>query len=121
MLFLTKTFKAIRDKVGNSFPILVKINSQDNIKKGVSLNESIILSQKLDELGVDAIEISGGIKETGFTTTKGDVPKDVLLKNVGFIKRLLFVFIKDKLQKAAKFHENYLYYSPLSRQHKYTT
>ena len=107
MLFLTKIFRAIRDKVGNSFPILVKINSQDNIKKGVSLNESIILSQKLDELGVDAIEISGGIKETGFTTTKGNIPKDILLKNVGFLKRLLFVFIKGKLKKSAKFHENY--------------
>jgi 2,4-dienoyl-CoA reductase-like NADH-dependent reductase (Old Yellow Enzyme family) len=107
MLFLTKIFRAIRDKVGNSFPILVKINSQDNIKKGVSLNESIILSQKLDELGVDAIEISGGIKETGFTTTKGSIPKDVLLKNVSFFKRLLFVFIKSKLKKSAKFHENY--------------
>jgi 2,4-dienoyl-CoA reductase-like NADH-dependent reductase (Old Yellow Enzyme family) len=107
MRFLVEIYQTIRSKVGNSFPILVKINSQDNIKKGVSLSESIILSKKLNKLGVDAIEISGGIKETGFTTTKGDIPKDVLLKNVGFIKRLLFVFIKDKLQKAAKFHENY--------------
>ena len=107
MSFLLEIYQAIRNQVGKKFPVLVKINSQDNIKNGVTLSESIALSKKLDAMGIDAIEISGGIKETGFTTTKGDIPKDILLKNVNILKRLLFVFIKGKLEKAAQFQEGY--------------
>ena len=107
MRFLLEIYQAMRNQVGKEFPILVKINSQDNIKNGVTLSESIALSKKLDEIGIDAIEISGGIKETGFTTTKGDIPEDILLKNVNILKRLLFVFIKGKLKKAAQFKEGY--------------
>ncbi len=105
--FIIEIYKAIRKQVGVEFPILAKINAQDNIKKGVTLSESISLCKRLESVGIDAIEISGGIKETGFTTTKGDIPEDLLLKSVSKIKRLLYVFIRSKLNKAAKFQEGY--------------
>ena len=76
-------------------------------QKGVTLSESIALSKKLDKIGIDAIEISGGIKETGFTTTKGDIPKDLLLNNLNVLKGFFFKFIKGKLEKAARFQEGY--------------
>jgi isopropylmalate/homocitrate/citramalate synthase len=34
----------------------------------VTLAESIEVCRQLDALGIDAIEVSGGIKETGFVT-----------------------------------------------------
>ncbi|MCP3922078.1 MAG: NADH:flavin oxidoreductase [Desulfobacterales bacterium] len=107
MRFLIAIYEGIRNKVGKTFPVLVKINAQDNIKKGVTLFESIALCKKLESIGIDAIEISGGIKETGFTTTKGDIPEDILLTNVNMLKRMLFKFIRGKLKKAAKFQEGY--------------
>ncbi len=107
MRFLLEIYHAIRSQVGKEFPILVKINAQDNIKNGVILSESIALSKKLDEIGIDAIEISGGIKESGFTTTKGDIPEDLLLNNLNMLQGFLFKFIKGKLEKAAKFREGY--------------
>lgn len=76
MRFLIEIYQAIRKQVCKEFPVLVKINSEDNIKNGVTLFKSITLSKKLAEIGIDAIEISGGIMETGFTTTKGDIAKD---------------------------------------------
>ncbi len=105
--FLLEIYQAIRSKVGKEFPILVKINAQDNIKNGVILPESIALSKKLDEMGIDAIEISGGIKETGFTTTKGDIPEDLLLDNINILQGLLLKLIKGKLERAAQFQEGY--------------
>jgi len=107
MRFLLEIYQAMRNLVGKDFPILVKINSQDNIKNGVTLSESIALSKKLDEIGIDAIEISGGIKETGFTTTKGDIPEDLLLNNLNMLNGFLFKFVKGKLEKAAQFQEGY--------------
>ena len=107
MRFVTEIYQAIRKQVGEDFPVLVKINAEDNIKKGVTLPESIALSKKLDEIGIDAIEISGGIKETGFTTTKGDVPEDLLLNDLNLFQRFLFKFIKCRLEKAALFQEGY--------------
>ena len=108
MRFLLEIYQAIRNEVGKAFPVLVKINAQDNIKNGVTLPESIALSKKLDEMGIDAIEISGGIKETGFTTTRGDIPTDLLLNHLGRLQGILFqLFIKGKLERAARFQEGY--------------
>jgi len=107
MRFIIEVYMAIRNQVGKEFPVLVKINASDNIKSGVTLPESIALSKKLDEMGIDAIEISGGIRETGFTTTKGDIPDDLLLNNFNMLQGFLFRFIKSKLEKAAQFQEGY--------------
>lgn len=108
MRFLLEIYRAIRSEVGGEFPILAKINAQDNIKNGVTLSESIALSKKLDEIGIDAIEISGGIKETGFTTTRGEIPADLLLNNLNKLQVFLFqLMIKGKLERAARFQEGY--------------
>lgn len=107
MRLLLAIYQAMREQVGMDFPILVKINAQDNIRHGVSLSESIALCKKLDEVGVDAIEISGGIKETGFTTTRGEIPADLLAKNFNTLKRMLFLAVKGRLERAALFQEGY--------------
>lgn len=107
MRFLVEIYQAIRKQVGEEYPVLVKINAQDNIKKGVTLSESISLCKKLESIGIDAIEISGGILETGFSTTRGDIPEDLLLKSLNLLQRPLFLFFKRKLKKAAQFQEGY--------------
>lgn len=55
-----EVYKEIRKMVGINFPIFVKINSEDFMDDGLTPEESIIVSKKLSELGIDAIEISGG-------------------------------------------------------------
>lgn len=53
-------YTEIRNKVGDEFPIFIKINSSDFMENGLTSEESIHVSKKLAELGIDAIEISGG-------------------------------------------------------------
>ena len=53
-------YEEIRKRVGNGFPILIKINSKDFMEDGFTSEESIIVAKRLAELGIDAIEISGG-------------------------------------------------------------
>ena len=107
MRFVTRIYEDIRNEVGANYPILIKINSEDQIRGGVTLEESIEMSKKLEALGFDAIEVSGGIKEGGFTITKGDIPRDLILSKLGPVKRFLFRFVQKKLQKDAEFKGGY--------------
>ncbi|MDY6974452.1 MAG: NADH:flavin oxidoreductase, partial [Thermodesulfobacteriota bacterium] len=107
MRFVTQVYKEIRNEVGNNYPVIVKINSEDQIRGGVTLEESIAMSKKFETLGFNAIEVSGGIKESGFTITKGDIPKDLILSRLGTAKRFLFRLVEKKLRKGAEFKEGY--------------
>ncbi|NLP52761.1 NADH:flavin oxidoreductase/NADH oxidase family protein [Bacillus sp. RO1] len=64
MRFLLEIYKEVREQVGNSFPIGVKLNSADFMKAGFSEDEALQVIQTLDQLGIDLIEISGGSYES---------------------------------------------------------
>ncbi len=57
---LIETYSAIREKVGTEFPILIKINCSDFMDQGMTFAESRYVCKKLVELGLSAIEVSGG-------------------------------------------------------------
>ncbi len=59
--FLGQIVTAIRGAVGSDFPLWVKINSEDFCEGGFSVEESLTVCRMLESMGVDAIELSGGI------------------------------------------------------------
>jgi 2,4-dienoyl-CoA reductase-like NADH-dependent reductase (Old Yellow Enzyme family) len=63
--FLLEILKSIRAKVGDDYPVLIKINSRDFLEGGLELEESIKVGEMLKEEGIDAIEISGGTAVSG--------------------------------------------------------
>lgn len=58
---LGQVVKKIRAAVGPDFPVLIKFNSQDFLKGGLTLEDSLQIGVRLQEDGVDAIELSGGV------------------------------------------------------------
>lgn len=64
MRFVLEVYKAIREQVGNDFPIGIKLNSADFMKGGFSEEESMQVVQALSDEGIDLIEISGGTYES---------------------------------------------------------
>jgi 2,4-dienoyl-CoA reductase-like NADH-dependent reductase (Old Yellow Enzyme family) len=58
---LIETLRAVRSSVGQDYPVLVKMNSSDFIENGLSLEDSIRVGKMLEEGGIDAIELSGGV------------------------------------------------------------
>ena len=60
MRVITEIYQGIREKVGRNFPIALKINSSDFRPDGFSEEDSLKVIQKMDQLGIDLIEISGG-------------------------------------------------------------
>ena len=57
--------KKMRSYVGDDFPILIKLNSEDIIDGGLTVNESLKAALMLQDAGIDAIELSGGTVVTG--------------------------------------------------------
>lgn len=58
---LIRVYEAIRETVGEKYPVLLKINCRDYIEGGLELEESVSVIQGLAKLGLDAVEISGGL------------------------------------------------------------
>jgi 2,4-dienoyl-CoA reductase-like NADH-dependent reductase (Old Yellow Enzyme family) len=69
---LLEVFRAIRGIVGKDYPVLAKLNSQDFADGGLVVEDSIQVGRMLEDEGIDAIELSGGLlfsKEQGPTRT----------------------------------------------------
>ncbi|MGY0215808.1 NADH:flavin oxidoreductase/NADH oxidase family protein [Endozoicomonadaceae bacterium StTr2] len=64
MRFVLAVYHAIREKVGQDFPVGIKLNSADFMKDGFTEDESMAVVRALDEAGIDLIEISGGTYES---------------------------------------------------------
>ena len=58
---ILEVFESIRNVVGKTYPILIKLNSQDFIENGLKLKDSIRVGTMLSERGIDGIEVSGGL------------------------------------------------------------
>jgi 2,4-dienoyl-CoA reductase-like NADH-dependent reductase (Old Yellow Enzyme family) len=74
-----ETLEAVRREVDDTFPVLVKINADDTIDKGVTPSEMVETAVLLEGAGIDAIEISGGCKDgRHLPARKGhiDIPRD---------------------------------------------
>jgi 2,4-dienoyl-CoA reductase-like NADH-dependent reductase (Old Yellow Enzyme family) len=55
-----QVLEAVRAAVGKDFPILIKLNSEDFLEGGLTLDESVRIGEMLEKGGIDAIELSGG-------------------------------------------------------------
>ena len=58
---LVEVLKAIRSAVGMDYPVLAKLNCQDYVENGLTLEESVKVAAMLETAGIDAIELSGGL------------------------------------------------------------
>lgn len=77
---LFDVYDAIRAEVGNSYPVLIKINSSDLIENGLTEDESTWVCQTLAQKGATAIEISGGIS---VNRQSKSVPSGITLQSQG--------------------------------------
>ena len=51
--------------VGKDFPVLIKLNTKDFVRGGLNQRDSLFVARRLEGMGIDAIEISGGIPAAG--------------------------------------------------------
>ncbi len=71
---LMEIVRRIREATGRHYPLLVKLNCQDFLEGGLTVDESQKVAVMLEAEGVDAIEVSGGTRESGkFKSTRTSI------------------------------------------------
>jgi 2,4-dienoyl-CoA reductase-like NADH-dependent reductase (Old Yellow Enzyme family) len=100
---------AIRSAVGDDFPILVKINLDDDFKNGFTLPECIKVVQMLDSHGVDAVMLSGGFTSlTPFYLMRGEIPlKEMVESEPNYLQKFALRFFGRTIIKKYEFEENF--------------
>ena len=61
MRFLVEIYEAMRANVGADYPILVKLTATDFFEGGLTFDETKIICQTLENIGVNGIELSGNV------------------------------------------------------------
>ncbi len=65
MRFLLDVYAAVRKAVGTDYPVTIKLTASDNLPGGFAMDEALSTALKLQEAGMDAIEISSGTSASG--------------------------------------------------------
>jgi 2,4-dienoyl-CoA reductase-like NADH-dependent reductase (Old Yellow Enzyme family) len=61
MRFPLEVVKAVRQRVGADFPVTVRINGTDYAPDSpITIDEALVFARMLEQVGVDAIHVSGG-------------------------------------------------------------
>ena len=63
-------YQDIRLKVGEDYPVLIKIGVQDGFPGGLEFKEGKLAAQYLAEFGFNALEISQGLRGSGYEETE---------------------------------------------------
>jgi 2,4-dienoyl-CoA reductase-like NADH-dependent reductase (Old Yellow Enzyme family) len=61
--FLEEVAAAVRDVVGDDYPVFVKLGVVDFCRDGLTEDDGVEIIRHLADMGLDAVEISGGIGE----------------------------------------------------------
>jgi 2,4-dienoyl-CoA reductase-like NADH-dependent reductase (Old Yellow Enzyme family) len=62
---VVEVVQEIRKRVGEDYPVLIKMNGRDFLKGGLELEDAVQAGSMLKEAGIDAIEVSGGTFASG--------------------------------------------------------
>lgn len=60
LLFGKQVITSIHQQVGEEFPLIVRINANDYVEGGLTLDDAILLAGELEALGVNAISVTSG-------------------------------------------------------------
>jgi 2,4-dienoyl-CoA reductase-like NADH-dependent reductase (Old Yellow Enzyme family) len=63
--FLVAVVRRVRLAVGAGYPVLCKMNSEDFLPGGFTVDEAVVVAGLLKDAGLDALELSGGTGDSG--------------------------------------------------------
>ncbi len=73
MRLLVEVFRAIRERVGDDYPVILKMNGSDDLpfRRGLETSDLVRAARRMEAEGVDAVEISAGHYASAFTFERG--------------------------------------------------
>lgn len=97
MRFLKEIITGLREIAGENFGIALKLNSADFLRGGFSKEDSLLVIEAIDHLGLDFIEISGGTYEA--TAMMGSGSKKTYQKESTEKREAYFVDFAKEVSK----------------------
>ena len=75
MRFMEMVMEEVMKAAGNDMAVLVKMNMRDGFRGGMELGESLQVARKLQELGANALVLSGGfVSKAPMYVMRGEMP-----------------------------------------------
>jgi len=65
-----EVYSRIRVKVGNDYPVLIKLGVEDGFAGGLAFVEGKLAAEEIAGLGFDALEVSSGLRGKGYNRTE---------------------------------------------------
>jgi 2,4-dienoyl-CoA reductase-like NADH-dependent reductase (Old Yellow Enzyme family)/thioredoxin reductase len=88
--FGLEILSAVRQVVGPDFPIGYRLTAEEYVDGGLTIADTIQFCQMLADAGIDLIDVSGGIYESGYLIIQGpEAPKGGFVRNAAAIKKAL--------------------------------
>jgi 2,4-dienoyl-CoA reductase-like NADH-dependent reductase (Old Yellow Enzyme family) len=97
------------DRMGSDFPVLVKLNLSDGMRRGFSLDDCKYVAGELEKLGCCAIVLSGGFtSRTPFYLMRGKVPLRGMVRNgTSLAEKLTMALFGPLVIRRYRFEENF--------------
>ena len=94
MRFLKEIYFAMREKVGEDYPILVKLTATEFFEGGQSFEDTRVICKELEKIGVDAIDLSGNVhgKARGMV---GEVHDGISIEKEGYFYKYGEIISKE--------------------------
>ncbi|NQT76782.1 MAG: NADH:flavin oxidoreductase [Bacteroidetes bacterium] len=119
--FSQEIVDAVRNAVGDDYPILCKLNLEDGFNNAFTLKDCIDTVNMLKGHGVDAVILSGGFTSlTPFYLMRGEVPlKEMVESEPNYLQKTALRFFGRFIIKKYEFSENF--FLPLAEQIRKST
>lgn len=107
--FPLEVLKNLISKVGENFPVIVKLNLSDGFNGGFSLEDCKYVAKQLEKNGCSAIVLSGGFtSKTPFYLMRGKVPLKGMIQNGSSIaEKITMALFAPFIVKKYKFTPNF--------------
>lgn len=64
MRFPLEVYRAVRRAVGNDFPVGYRMSADEFVEGGLTLDDTKVIAQQLEDAGIDFLDVSAGIYES---------------------------------------------------------
>ena len=114
MKFMTMVITEVMKAAGDDMGVVVKTNTRDGFKGGLGVEDCIKVAQRLEELGVHALTLSGGfVSKAPMYVMKGKMPMRTLYgympwKSLWWL-RIGIAFFGKLMIKGEPFKEGFFY------------
>ncbi len=107
--FAALVMRKVREVLGASYPILVKMNLRDGFRGGMELDEAVEVARRFESAGADALILSGGfVTKCPMYVMRGDVPFDEFYEGQTSVTKKIGILVMGKwLVKEFPYRDNY--------------